>query len=63
MMKEKEILESLLTLGQQQGYYQRVYNNLIDLKENDINSYSDFIETLENANFTDIIDLIMFIES
>ena len=61
MMKEKEILNSLKCLSEQQGVYKRIYNQLIYLKENNTYYYTNLISTLEK-NCNDILDLIFYIE-
>lgn len=61
-MKMEEILETFKSLGNSQGFYGRLYNNIMELKEENIEKYEELKEQLESKNFTDTLDLIMYIE-
>lgn len=58
-MKRKEILETIKSLGDCQGSYRRLYNHLMEL---DKRAFDEVMSELENHNFKDDIDLILFIE-
>ena len=57
-MKKHEILSTLKKLAKSQGMYGRLLNDLI---ENCV--LMDVLEELEEMNFKDEIDLILFLES
>ena len=61
-MKEKDILNVIKTLSKQQGFYTRLYNNIMELKENNAEQYNAIMEELEKQHFNDAIDFIMYIE-
>ena len=61
-MKRNEILEVIKSLARSQGFYSRIYNRLIDLKENDIDSYNEIMESLESQNFKDSLDIVFYFE-
>lgn len=61
-MKELDILGAIKGLANSQGFYGRLYNTIMEMKENDITSYKRLMEELENQNFKDTLDLIMYIE-
>ncbi len=61
-MKMNEILENIKMLACSQGFYGRLYNAIIELKENDENAYNDFKAKLEEKNFKDTLDLVMYFE-
>ena len=61
-MKEKEIIESIKMLAQGQGFYGRLLSQLLDMKENERKLYDRTIATLEKENFTDVVDLVMYLE-
>lgn len=58
-MKIKEILEAIKMLANSQGSYGRFYESLMNLT--DQQRYK-VLQVLENQNFKDTIDLIMFLE-
>lgn len=53
------ILNWIKELSTTQGFYQRLYNKLIDGS----NESSEYLEHLESQNFRDIIDLVLYLES
>lgn len=57
-MERNEILEILLRLSHSQGFYGRLYESLTDGSDD----AEQCIEELENQNFQNEIDLILFIE-
>lgn len=61
-MKRTEILETIKSLASSQGFYGRLYQSLMDLKENCIDKYNEVMEELERQNFADPVDLVMYIE-
>ena len=54
-MNREEIIDTILSLSKSQGFYQRIYDQIIDDEET--------LEYLERQKFKDVIDLIMFLES
>ena len=62
-MKRNQILSVIKSLAQSQGFYGRLYSRLLDLAENEPDSYEDVMEVLEGRNFADPIDLVLFLES
>lgn len=53
-MNKKEIMEAIKSLAHSQGYYGRLYE---ELKEN-----PEALEFLEEQNFKDSLDMVMFLE-
>lgn len=62
-MKMSEILDTIRSLACSQGMYGRLYRDIMELKEDDEESYSDLVDTLESKNFTDSLDFIMWYET
>ena len=58
-MKKKEILNAIKSLAASQGFYSRL---LISLSSNEPDSVA-YLEYLEEQNFKDVVDLVMFLES
>jgi hypothetical protein len=61
-MKEREILSAIRDLAKSQGYYSRMYRQILEAKENDPYEYLAWIQDLEREEFKDIIDLMMHLE-
>ena len=54
-MDKDTIIDTILSLSKSQGFYKRIYDEIINNKET--------LEYLESQKFKDVIDLIMFLES
>ena len=57
-MNKKEILENIRILAASQGFYVCLYQSIMESNEKE-----NILQYLENQNFTDAIDLILFLES
>lgn len=57
-MNREQILKAIKTLAMSQGFYGRLYNDLTNGSEESENA----LIFLEEQNFRDTFDLIMFIE-
>ena len=62
-LKRNDILEIFKDFSKSQGFYGRLLNNLNDLKENDPNTYEKYMKNLEDHEFKDVVDLVLYIES
>lgn len=66
-MKEKEILQTIKMLANSQGFYGRLYRDLMEMKnsDNEIDNanYYECIEELEKQNFKDGVDLVLYLET
>lgn len=58
-MKKEEILSAIRSLAASQGFYGRL---LIALSSDEPDSIA-YLEYLEEQNFKDVVDLVMFLES
>lgn len=57
-MNRQEILQAIKDLSKSQGYYQRLYDIILDGG----NEVENFLNHLEEKNFSDSVDLIMYLE-
>ena len=62
-MKRDEIIQIISQLSMSQGFYGRILARINELKRRDYDAYEDIMTKLENQNFRDSIDLVMFFES
>ena len=58
-MKWNEILECFESLASSQGFYGRVLESIYNL---DDETLQNVIEEFESQNFSDVVDLILFME-
>ena len=58
-MKKEEILNNIKMLATQQGFYGRILNALEEMSESERN---DVLQLLEEQNFQDVVDMVMYFE-
>ena len=58
-MNQQEILESIKNLASSQGFYGRLYEKLSDNSSESL----EILEKLEDQNFKDTVDLVLYLES
>lgn len=61
-MKMKEIMDTITSLAQSQGYYGRLLRAIRECQQNDPTAYARLTNELEAQNFRDPVDLILYIE-
>ena len=62
-MKINEILSAIRSLAQSQGFYSRLYSDLLSVKQSAPDDWADIVTVLENRNFEDTVDMVLFFES
>lgn len=62
-MKRDAILKLIRQLAFSQGFYSRLYREIMDCKENDPSSYDDYMSALEAKNFASDLDVVLFFET
>lgn len=58
-MNKEDILKLIRSLSNSQGFYSKLYNFLSE----DSEESRSFLTELENQNFKDCVDLILYLES
>ena len=61
-MKERELLNIIIEFSYSQGFYGRLYRELMEIKEQDIETYKEIIKEWESQNFTTTLDFILYLE-
>ena len=61
-MREKELLNIIIELSYSQGFYGRLYRELMEIKEQEIETYKEIIKEWESQNFTTTLDFILYLE-
>ena len=61
-MKMNQILAAIRTLAHSQGFYGRLYRDIVDMMENDVDSYAELAEQLEAQKFGDAVDMVLYFE-
>lgn len=61
-MKIDAILDLIRSLACSQGFYGRLYRDLISTRNNDPDRWANIVEELESQNFTDDLSVILYLE-
>lgn len=62
-MKRNEILNIIKDLVKSQSFYGRLLYNLKSAESYDPEAYEAFMTELESKNFSDAVDLVIYLES
>lgn len=62
-MNRDEIMDVIKMLASSQGFYSRMYNNLCEMRDNDPDEFDRNMTILEEQNFGDAVDMVMFFET
>lgn len=62
-MNRDEIMDAIKMLASSQGFYSRMYSGLCEMRDNDPDEYDQIMTQLEEQNFKDAVDMVMFFES
>ena len=62
-MNREQIMEAIRQLAHSQGSYTRFYRDLCEMREEDPERFDKAMSMLEEKNFTDTVDLILYLES
>lgn len=57
-----QVIEVIEMLSHSQGYYGRLLNEIMYIKENDPEKFDDFKFIIERKGFTNPVDVVMFFE-
>lgn len=61
-MKMNDIMNVIDELRYSQGFYGRLYRDIMELKSNSPSDYELLAEELEGQNFRDSLDVILYFE-
>lgn len=62
-MNREQIMEAIRQLASSQGYYGRLYCALCRLRDDEPEKFDQAMTMLEEKNFKDAVDLVMYLES
>ena len=62
-MNREQIMEAIRQLAHSQGSYGRFYRDLCEMREEDPDRFEEAMTMLEDENFKDAVDLVMYLES
>ena len=60
-MTAKDILDTIEGLSHSQGFYSRLYEYIMRLRDNSPENYTNYMKDLESHNFKNSVDLIMYL--
>ena len=61
-MSREQIIGAIKSLASSQGFYSRLYRDFMELFNNDADRYDEVMSYLEEQNFGDAVDMVMFFE-
>ena len=61
-MNIKQILNEIKQLAMSQGFYGRLFSNLMQIKEYEPERWGEIVDTLEGQHFADPVDMVLFFE-
>jgi hypothetical protein len=61
-MNIEEILGAIRELACSQGFYGRLYEHLIYVKNNEPKQWKDIVKELEAKHFKDTLDMVLYFE-
>lgn len=56
-------MEAIRQLAQSQGFYSRFYRDLCEMRDNEPERFDKAMEMLEEKQFRDTVDLVMYLET
>ena len=62
-MNAVQVIEVIKELSNSQGFYSRLYRNIVELKENDEDGFNEWCNEIEALNFKEPIDVVLYLES
>lgn len=62
-MNRDQIMEAIRQLAHSQGSYAIFYRDLCEMRENEPERFDKAMTMLEEKNFQDTVDLILYLES
>ena len=61
-MNAIQVLEVIKDLSHSQGFYSRLYSEVISLKENNEEAFNEWCDEIERLNFKEPIDVVLYLE-
>lgn len=56
-------MDAIKMLASSQGFYSRMYSSLCEMRDNDPDEFDRNMSILEEQNFGDAVDLVMYLET
>lgn len=57
------VIDVIRELSHSQGFYSRLYRNILELKETDEEAFNEWCKETEAMNFKDPVDVVLYFES
>lgn len=58
-----QVIDVIRELAKSQGFYSRIYNAIIELRETDEDVFNAWSQVIESKNFKEPLDVVMYFES
>ena len=61
-MKMDKILDEIWGLSHSQGFYGRLYRDIMELQKEDPEAYEEYKKELESQHFQNTLDMVLYFE-
>lgn len=61
-MNALQVIDVIRELSHSQGFYSRMYRNILDLKETNEEAFNDWCREVESKNFKEPVDVVLYFE-
>ena len=61
-MNAIQVLDVIRELSHSQGFYSRLYQTILDLKESNEDAFNEWCDEIESLNFKEPIDVVLYLE-
>ena len=62
-MNREQILQVIRELAKSQGFYGRLLENLMEMRDERPDELDNYLSLLESKNFQDTLDVVLYFES
>lgn len=62
-MNREQIMQVIRTLAKSQGFYSRLLENLMEMRDERPDELDNYLSLLESKNFQDELDIVLYFES
>ena len=62
-MNVVQVIEVIKDLAKSQGFYSRLYETILEVKQNDEAAFNECAKAVEAQNFRDSVDVVLFFET
>lgn len=62
-MNAIQVLDVIRELSHSQGFYSRLYHNILELKRTNEEAFNEWCREVESLNFKEPLDIVLYLET